>query len=217
MLGSAAFQAARGDDRAKLVDLAAAAHASMCRAALEAPGLDLDFMKAVQGSRPEGEWPQLLEEQVGKWLSRISPATVEMMGGSERMSRLLAQVRAAPTDLRTVIHCDYLFRNLIIRPAQAAVIIDFGAALVGDPRYDLAKMVWCDLDGPGGELARRLVRSWATKMELEVCSDLLNLYVCCHSLAAVAWVEKQSSPDRVGASFRRRALETYAATPKPWL
>lgn len=189
----------------------------MCRAALEAPELEPNFMEAVTGGGAGGEWPQLLTAQVGKWLSRISPETLEILGGSEQMARLLAQARAAPADIRTILHCDYLFRNLIIRSPEAAVIIDFGTALVGDPRYDLAKLVWCDLDGLGGELSTRFVRSWAERMRLKVPSNLLSLYVCCHSLAAVAWVEKQPSPTPADTSFRKLALETFASTQKSWL
>lgn len=213
--GPIAFRTAQGEDRAKLVDLAAATHAAMCQAALEAPEPDLDFMGAVTGGGAAGEWPQLLAAQVSKWVSRIRPETLEILGGSEEMSRLLVQVRAAPADLRTIVHCDYLFRNLIIRSPEATVIIDFGTALVGDPRYDLAKLVWCDLDGPEGDLSTRFVRSWAEQMGWEVPSNLLSLYICCHSVAAVAWVEKQSSPTPAETSFRELALETFASTPKP--
>jgi aminoglycoside phosphotransferase (APT) family kinase protein len=96
------------------------------------------------------------------------------MGDSEQMSRLLEAARAAPKIPRTIVHCDYLFRNLIIRSSNA-VIIDFGTALIGDPRYDLAKLVWCDLDASQGELSSRFVRSWAAGTGVAVVPELLSL------------------------------------------
>jgi hypothetical protein len=214
--GIAAWRAAQGEDQAKLVELAAAAHACMCKAALVAPGLESDFMGGVAGGHA-GPWPGLLAAQVGKWLSRIGPETLGGMGGSVHWSRLLSAAEAAPADLRTIVHCDYLFRNLIISSPEVAIIIDFGTALVGDPRYDLAKIMWCDLDGPEGELSSRFVRSWTERTGLAVAPELLSLYVCCHSLAAIAWVEKQASPTRADRNFRKLALRTFALTPKPWL
>jgi hypothetical protein len=214
--GMVAWRAAQGEDQAQLVELAAAAHARMCKAALAAPALEVDFMRGL-GGVPAGAWPELLTAQVCKWLSRIGPETLEAMGGNEHMSRLLGAAGAAPADLRTIVHCDYLFRNLIISSPASATIIDFGTALIGDPRYDLAKILWCDLDGPEGELSNRFVRSWTERTGLSAAPELLGLYVCCHSLAAVAWVEKQASPTHADRNFRKLALQTFARTPKPWL
>lgn len=212
--GTSAWRAAHGEDQAQLVELAAAAHARRCQAVLEAPGLELDFMPGVAGGRT---WPELLAAQVGKWLSRIGPKTLKGMGGSEHMSRLLAAAGAAPAELRTIVHCDYLFRNLIISFPEAATIIDFGTALIDDPRYDLAKILWCDLDGPEGKLSSRFVSSWTERTGVAAAPELLFLYVCCHSLAAVSWVEKQASPTGANREFRKLALQTFAQTRKPWL
>jgi hypothetical protein len=62
--GIVAFRAAQGEDRAKLVDLAALTHASMCQAVLEAPEPKLDIVHAVTGGGA-GKWPQLLAAQSG--------------------------------------------------------------------------------------------------------------------------------------------------------
>jgi aminoglycoside phosphotransferase (APT) family kinase protein len=214
--GLDAFRAARGADRAELVELAAATHAHLCRAALDGPGLGQHVVEALTGSRADA-WPQILAAQVGKWLSRVSLESLSLLGGGERLARLLEAARAAPAEPHTIVHCDYLFRNLIIGSPKAAVVIDFGAALMGDPRYDLAKLVWCDLDGSEGELAGRFITAWVERTGLAAAPELINLYVCCHSLAAVAWVDKQSSPTLADSDFRRRALQTFAATPKHWL
>lgn len=216
--GLPTFLAARGQDRLGLVHLAAATHARMCRAALGAASLDLSFIGAVNGAPTnQRDWPEVLAAQVEKWLSRLSAATLDRLGGSESANKLLGQALGAPRDFRTLVHCDYLFRNLIVCSAETAVVIDFGAALVGDPRYDLAKIIWRDLDGPGGDLATHFLQSWTDHSGIDVPADLLSLYVACHSLAALAWVEKQPSGTGSDARFRTLALETFLSVPKPWL
>jgi aminoglycoside phosphotransferase (APT) family kinase protein len=212
------FRRARGDERLALVEMAAAAHARLCRAALEAPFLDLAFMTHVQGV-PSGrrDWPRLLAAQVGKWLSRVKPETLEALGGTTAADALARRVQAAPEDLLAVVHCDYLFRNLIVAPEGAGVIIDFGAALAGDPRYDLAKIAWRDLDGHGGDLATRFVQGWRERTGIEVPDALLSLYTACHALAALAWVDKRSAPLERDAGFRKLALEAWRTAAKPWL
>ena len=207
--GSAAFRAARGRARLELVGLAASTHAAMCRSALEAPPPDFGFMAHVGGLPARRDWPGLLGSQVEKWLSRLSPATLGAIGGAGAVEALLERLRAAPDDRRTVVHCDYLFRNLIVRPCGTAVVIDFGTALAGDPRYDLAKMVWSDLDGRG-ELAAHFIRTWRERSRLEAPDELLHLYVRCHCLAAMAWVDKQPSPAGSDRAFRDLAMKTFA-------
>lgn len=207
--GLTAFRASQGRDRRELVRLAAATHGGMCRAAATAPPPDFGFMAYVKGVSPDQrDWPALLASQVEKWFSRLRPATLDMIGGDAARDRLVSRAHAAPNDLRGVVHCDYLFRNLIIRPSGTAVIIDFGAALAGDPRYDLAKIVWRDLDGRE-ELAANFVQDWIEHSGVEVPADLLDLYIACHCLAAVAWVEKQPSPGKSDLAFRNLALETF--------
>lgn len=207
--GLTAFRASRGRDRRELVRLAAATHGGMCRAAATAPPPDFGFMAYVKGVSPDQrDWPALLASQVEKWFSRLRPATLDMIGGAAARDRLVSRASAAPNDLRGVVHCDYLFRNLIVRPSGTATIIDFGTALAGDPRYDLAKMVWRDLDGRG-ELAVHFVRTWAEHSGIEVPADLLDLYVACHCLAAMAWVDRQASPAGPDAAFRDLAIQTF--------
>jgi hygromycin-B 4-O-kinase len=208
--GPAAFRAARGRARVALVGLAAATHAAMCRSALEAPAPDFGFMAHVGGLPARHGWPGLLGSQVEKWLSRLSPASLAAIGGGGAIEALLRRVGAAPDDLRTVVHCDYLFRNLIVRPCGTAAIIDFGTALAGDPRYDLAKMVWSDLDGRG-ELAAHFIRTWREQSRIEAPDDVVDLYVRCHCLAAMAWVDKQPSPTGSDRAFRDLAMKTFAA------
>ena len=209
--GLQAFQKSRGQDRIKLVEVAGTTHAAMCRALLEAPALDLGLLAR------RTSWPQLLASQVEKWAARISPATLRMLGGSRALADLLTRVLEAPTDLNTLVHCDYLFRNLIIRSSDTAVVIDFGAALVGDPRYDLAKIVWRDLDGPQGELSACFQRRWIELTGIAVPPQLLSTYVACHSVAAIAWVEKQAASDSSDRDFRDLALATYASEASRWL
>lgn len=210
--GLEAFRASRGRDRLDLAGLAASTHAGMCRAALQAPSPDFGFMAHVNGrSSDRGDWPGLLASQVEKWLSRLSAATLDSIGGAAAVENLVEGARAAPTELRTVVHCDYLFRNLIVRPYGTAIIIDFGTALAGDPRYDLAKMVWRDLDG-SGELAAHFVRTWVEHSGIEVPAALLDLYVACHCLAAMAWVDKRGSPGGADAPFRDLAIHAFNST-----
>jgi aminoglycoside phosphotransferase (APT) family kinase protein len=210
--GLTALRASRGGARLELAGLAAATHAGMCRAALEAAPRDFGFMAHVGGvSAGHGDWPGLLGSQVEKWLSRLRPATLGAIGGAGAMETLVARARGAPNDLRTVVHCDYLFRNLIVRPCGTAVVIDFGTALAGDPRYDLAKMVWSDLDARG-ELARHFVRTWTEHSRIEAPGDLLDLYVSCHCLAAMAWVDRKASPRDSDSAFRHLAMKTFIAT-----
>ncbi|HEX8380839.1 MAG TPA: phosphotransferase [Allosphingosinicella sp.] len=213
--GTAAFRASRGEDRKALVRLAAITHAEMCRAALAAPAPDFAFMAHVKGVGTEASgWSGLLASQVEKWLSRLSAATLDSIGGAAAVEELAGRAGGAPNALRTVVHCDYLFRNLIVRPCGSAVIIDFGAALAGDPRYDLAKIVWSDLDGRG-ELAAHFVQSWVERSGVEAPAELLDLYICCHCLAAMAWVDKQPSPGGGDAAFRELAIRTFVSVVGP--
>ncbi len=210
--GLAAFRASRGEDRRALVRLAATTHAEMCRAALAAPEPDFAFMADVKGAGAGAHgWPGLLASQVEKWVSRLSPTSLDSIGGAEAAERVVGLARAAPDALRTLVHCDYLFRNLIVRRSGTAVIIDFGTALAGDPRYDLAKMVWRDLDGRGA-LAAHFVETWAEQSGIEVPAELLDLYVACHCLAAMAWVDRRASPRRPDAAFRDLAVRSFNST-----
>ena len=216
--GLPTFLASSDQDQVRLVELAATTHARMCRAALGAAALDLSFIGSVVGAGShQPEWPGILADQVEKWLSRLNGATLDALGGSGSANSLLNGALAAPSELRTVVHCDYLFRNLIICSAETAAIIDFGAALVGDPRYDLAKIIWRDLDGPCGDLSTRLLQRWKEETGIDVPANLLSLYVACHSLAALAWVDKQPSATSSDARFRSLALQTFFSVPKPWL
>lgn len=210
--GLAAFRASRAEDRHALVRIAAITHAEMCRAVLAAPESGFAFMAHVKGAGEQtGGWPGLLASQVEKWVSRLSPTTVDSIGGAAVAVDLVGRARAAPDAPQTLVHCDYLFRNLIVRPSGTATIIDFGTALAGDPRYDLAKMVWRDLDGRG-EYAVHFVQTWAEHSGIEVPAALLDLYVASHCLAAMAWVDRQASPDGPDAAFRDLAIRTFNST-----
>jgi aminoglycoside phosphotransferase (APT) family kinase protein len=182
---------------------------------MEARELDFGVVAPRSSSDAHG-WPQLLGTQVEKWTTRISPPTLRSLGGSRSIAELIRRLREAPTDLNTLVHCDYLFRNLIIQSSATAVVIDFGTALVGDPRYDLAKIVWRDLDGARGKLSECFQRRWRELTAIAVPRELLSTYVACHSVAAIAWVEKQAAPDSSNRDFRDLAVATYASEMARW-
>jgi Ser/Thr protein kinase RdoA (MazF antagonist) len=158
----------------------------------------------------EWAWSEYLGGQLRKWRSQLVARPDDLDGGlhefAEGLQRALRHLEE-PRDL-AILHRDLSFRNMMV-DSRGVQIFDFGAALIGDGRYDLAKMFWTDLDANDQATHQRLTEAWSRHSGIGYPPELQTLYGSIQAIAAVAWVDRQEQPD-VHVEYRREALEALA-------
>jgi aminoglycoside phosphotransferase (APT) family kinase protein len=168
----------------------------------------MQYVKNTDGSHLD--WPSLLGSQLRKWRSKLTPQTVSQLGGESAIDALERRSMAAYNGPSSLIHCDYILRNVIFGRSGEATIIDLGTAMVGDPQYDLGKIVWRDFPGLNSQASSAFITAWSQSSGIPVLPGRLAMYVACHCLAALAWVDKQRALTETDKDFRRLALSGFA-------
>ncbi|PPC02299.1 aminoglycoside phosphotransferase family protein [Acinetobacter pittii] len=172
--------------------------------------LEMNFWKGRDNS---SEYPTLWSEHLklmtSKWMSRINPSKADYQEFSYELNVLLSYCK----DLRepkqlSLLHCDYIGRNLLATNCnKISGVLDFEAARIGDAVYDLAKMVWVDIDFSDLELRNSFLRGWEITYGEEVPQREFLCYVGIQCLAAIAWTDKNKSMDG-NTMFRSSAVKT---------
>ena len=153
-------------------------------------------------------WKQQLELMISKWMSRINPLSSDYHEFCDQLNELRKYAKAIcePTQLH-LLHCDYIGRNIFVDSEnRVSGIIDFDAARIGDAVYDLAKIVWVDIDFSDLELRNAFLEGWECTYKQTVPQIKLLFYVGIQCLAAIAWTDQNLSADGTNAVFRASAI-----------
>ncbi len=154
-------------------------------------------------------WSEHLKLMTSKWMSRIDPSKADYQEFSYELNVLLSYCKdlREPAQL-SILHCDYIGRNLLATSSnKISGILDFEAARIGDAVYDLAKMVWVDIDFSDLELRNSFLRGWEMTYGEEVPQREFLCYVGIQCLAAIAWTDKNKLMDG-NTIFRASAVKT---------
>ncbi|WP_423394254.1 phosphotransferase family protein [Burkholderia sp. LMG 21824] len=157
------------------------------------------------------EWRTHLEGMVSKWMSRLNRAAPDYPEYCVQLDRLLhsgANLRE-PSDFR-LLHCDYIGRNILVdSDDRVSGILDFEAARIGDATYDLAKIVWVDMDFSDQTLRSAFLAGWENTYGEQVSRREFLYYVGVQCLAAIAWTDKNAPLDNANV-FRSTAIRTLS-------
>lgn len=143
-------------------------------------------------------------------MSRINPLAPDYHAFHVELEALLKYGKAIdePKQL-CLLHCDYIGRNILVdSDHQVAGVIDFDAARIGDAVYDLAKIVWVDIDFSDLELRNAVLAGWECSYKQSVPKMNFLYYVGIQCLAAIAWADKHLSCDQANVRFRAAAIRT---------
>lgn len=198
------------EEKLRLVSSAGWALGQLHRAISPSRLLEMKFWQQRDGVAERAvEWNAHLEEMVSKWTSRLNKDAADYQTYNPNLNQLL-QLR---TDLREpanlqLLHCDYIGRNILVTENELiSGILDFEAARIGDAVYDLAKLVWVDLDFSDEELRNAFLSGWEGAYGEQVPRREFLYYVGIQCLAAIAWTDKNRPLDGAIA-FRSAAIQT---------
>ncbi|MDN7624312.1 aminoglycoside phosphotransferase family protein [Burkholderia cenocepacia] len=155
------------------------------------------------------EWRIHLDGMVSKWLSRLNQAAPDYPEYRVQLDRLrrFGTDLGVPSDIR-LLHCDYIGRNILVdSDNHVSGILDFEATRIGDAAYDLAKIVWVDMDFSDEVLRHTFLAGWEATYGEPVPRAEFLYYVGVQCLAAIAWTDKNIPLDNSNA-FRSTAIRT---------
>lgn len=186
-------------------------HAAVTEADLAAATF---WMRHGYESWQEVGWRDFIDRRLGKWLAQVQLTDEEERAGMGRCLEMVAErTSRVPEPTRwTLLHCDLSYRNLLAADDGSVMgVIDFEAASVGDPVYDLAKLPWVDLTEEDGDLLEAFLEGWATAWGAPADRALLDTYIAIQAVAAVSWVDKKGDDAPLHQDFRDRAKGTLLA------
>ncbi|MBO8156953.1 MAG: phosphotransferase [Bacillaceae bacterium] len=158
----------------------------------------------------EFSWKSYIERQVDKWIGRIKLSEEDRQSSLEQhLAAIKDRINGLEEPPRTTfIHCDFGFRNLLIRPDESDIkgVIDFEGASIGDPLWDLAKLPLMDLHDKNTELEQRLFYGWENASSQSLDLERINLYKSLEGLAGIAWVDKQAQMTDQMRMLRQRSI-----------
>ncbi|WP_126225054.1 aminoglycoside phosphotransferase family protein [Burkholderia ambifaria] len=197
-------------EKLRLVSSAGFALGQLHRAISPSRLLEMRFWQQRDGvSERAIAWNTHLEEMVLKWTSRLNKAAADYPIYNTHLNQLL-QLRVdlrEPENLQ-LLHCDYIGRNILVTENElVSGILDFEAARIGDAAYDLAKLVWVDIDFSDEELRNSFLFGWEDAYGEQVPTREFLYYVGIQCLAAIAWIDKNKPLDGAIA-FRSAAIQT---------
>jgi len=102
---------------------------------------------APDGAAPHPTWREALLSVTGErprtpgWREALAAVPEANAAFAEGCAALDVAARDLP-DVRHVIHCDLLYRNVMVQADRIAAVLDWGNALLGDPLYDAAWLVY---------------------------------------------------------------------------
>lgn len=154
-------------------------------------------------------WKTHLDAIISKWRSRLNPAAVDYPDYCAKLDQLLqlGDDLRQPLELH-LLHCDYIGRNILTdTDNHVSGILDFETARIGDAVYDLAKIVWVDMDFTDEQMRGSFLAGWEAAFGEEVPRREFLYYVGVQCLAAIAWTDKNEPLDGA-AAFRTSAIRT---------
>ena len=157
-------------------------------------------------------WNEHLRVMVHKWSSRVDTGSADYDQFRAQLAIIVAYSAnlREPTQCR-LLHCDYIGRNILTNVKNdVSGILDFDAARIGDAAYDLAKIVWANMDFPDVAARQKLLNGWEQAYEERVPEREFLYYVGVQCLAAIAWTD--TNPPLSGAAgFRSAAIRALRA------
>jgi aminoglycoside phosphotransferase (APT) family kinase protein len=177
--------------------------------AIPAPRLaQMTFWKFRDGVAGDPvSWNAHLRSMVSKWKCRVNPGAADYPRFAAELQELLQRFDdlREPKHLR-LLHCDYIGRNILVNDAdEVSGVLDFEASRVGDAAYDLAKIVWANMDFTDVGLRQAILRAWEAACGERVPQREFLVYVGIQCLAAIAWTDK-NDPLEDGSAFRDAAV-----------
>ncbi|EHU1490861.1 aminoglycoside phosphotransferase family protein [Acinetobacter baumannii] len=154
-------------------------------------------------------WNLHLDAMISKWLSRVNRSSSDYNEFKDQLDELLKYCKnlREPKCLN-LLHCDYTGRNILAdENNNISGVLDFDAARIGDAVYDLAKLVWVDIDFSDLELRNAFLQGWEHTYGEKVPQKEFLCYVGIQCLAAIAWTDKNPSIEG-SALFRATAIKT---------
>lgn len=87
-------------------------------------------------------------------------------------------------------------------------LIDFEHVVIGDPIYDLSKIIFNDLDfNTDSELRSEFFTGWQSVTDLDIPEQHLYLYLAIQGVGAIQWVDKQPLEHQaMHESFRNKGI-----------
>ena len=155
-------------------------------------------------------WNKQLDLMILKWISRINLLSADYHEFSYQVDELRQYDTALcePSEF-TLLHCDYIGRNILVtNDNRISGIIDFEAARIGDPIYDLAKIVWVNMDFSELELRNAFLDGWEYTYKQAVPKRKFLYYVGIQCIAAISWADTNRSFDGTDTTFRSSAIRT---------
>ncbi|WP_423763231.1 aminoglycoside phosphotransferase family protein [Burkholderia sp. NLJ2] len=194
----------------RLAEAAGSALAQLHRAITPSRLLGMKFWQQRDGTLERlVAWRVHLEGMVSKWMSRLNqtaPGYPEYRVQLDRLLHFGTDLRE-PSDIR-LLHCDYIGRNILVDSGdRVSGILDFEAARIGDSAYDLAKIVWVDMDFSDEALRSAFLTGWESTYGEQVPRSAFLYYVGVQCLAAIAWTDKNAPLDNSNV-FRSTAIRT---------
>jgi aminoglycoside phosphotransferase (APT) family kinase protein len=180
--------------------------------------IDLRVLLELKGAQPQAaNWSAHLLGQLQEWMGRLSNTSRASLGGEIILSNFSERVKTtSANELLTLVHCDYSLRNVMVTGDGRVFIVDFGAASVGDGRYDLAKIVWSDFGGMETAEATTFITQWCKVTGCNVPHELLAIYVGANCIAGLAWVDTKRIADARDARFAAKAITAFQESSRYW-
>ncbi|MBR0559867.1 aminoglycoside phosphotransferase family protein [Neokomagataea anthophila] len=163
-------------------------------------------------------WPDFLNNKIDGWkknittLSSVIPDVV--LKAALRRCERSVDMMTRGYEL-SLIHGDYTQQNILWDIEQKSwKAIDFGAALIGDARFDLGKIIWVNGALEDSDALKCFIGAWQDYAHRQVYYEQVMFYAHLHALAAIDWVLCQSAHDRDAltrsADFLRRAVHVLS-------
>lgn len=190
--------------------LLAKIHTSLSEAELK----QAEFWKQIELQTLEDfSWKSYLQKQCNKWIHRLKLRSTDIDKGIRisidhiRSSLLELQ---EPKTLR-LLHNDFVLRNIMgsNHGEQILGLIDFEHVSIGDPVYDLVKLIWSDLDPDDHELQTKYLSGYEAETGQTLDYTRLCLYKAISGLAAVQWVDKKEYRTEENEKFREKGLRMF--------
>lgn len=140
-------------------------------------------------------WHDYLNVKLKVWEGNIARMPVDfphfqIMASVQRCKDVVSTM---VTDDVALIHGDYTQQNIVWDSEKEHwKVLDFGAALIGDPRFDLGKIIWVNGHIHDRAAVNMFVDAWRSVSGLEVCFEQVMFYATLHAIAAMDWTFRQS-------------------------
>lgn len=139
-------------------------------------------------------WFNLFKGKFNKWFEKINFVSAEeKIFIRESVEIIEKAIRYFDSGKRNgLLHRDFGFRNIIVDNGTIQGAIDFEYAAIGDIEYDLAKLIFNDIDfSMDNELRESFFAGWEDATKQKVQWNRLWLYLAIQGMGAIQWVDRQ--------------------------